>query len=154
MELPGTRTPAGQTRRPPTPDLAGRSGLAGVERARCPCPRLVVRQSQTQCRADASDVLLRNTGTARIVLPRSDDARDLIENATGTAGGQSRSAPAGDDVGTREAIALAGDRHLMTTGPDPRRRIGVGQIERRRQRPLPVTIHQERNVLDVIVLIA
>ena len=60
----------------------------------------------------------------------------------------------GDEVVDLEAIALAVQRHLVCAGPPSRRIVAVGDVERRCQRPVSRPIHQEGDVLDVIVLIA
>lgn len=53
-----------------------------------------------------------------------------------------------------EIGALAVQAHLMRMHPPVLWVKGIGEIISRRKRPLPGAVHQERNVLDVIVLIA
>ena len=57
-------------------------------------------------------------------------------------------------VGEGELIAFACCGHLMTCRPGTGRIEGVGDIESGRERPLAAFVHEERDVLDVVVLVA
>lgn len=59
-----------------------------------------------------------------------------------------------DKVGGFEVVSFAVDTHLMLAGPVARWVPGVSDVIGGRQSPNPLAIHQKRDVLDVVVLIA
>ena len=79
---------------------------------------------------------------------------DLAEDALGRPALEADALSTSTQVLDGDALALAVDGHLMGLQPAVGGIAGPGHVVGRRQRPAAGAIHQERDVLDVVVLVA
>ena len=58
------------------------------------------------------------------------------------------------DIVLLKAVPASSHAHLVVAGPHAARIVGVGDVIGRGQGPLSGSVHQERDVLDVVILVA
>src|SRR5690606_32048890 len=95
-----------------------------------------------------------HAGPGRVLRPAARDVENLVEKAVGAAALDGDVLREGAQVFAREAVALAVHAHLVLRGPLALRVVAVRHVEGGRQRPLAGLVHEEGDVLDVIVLVA
>jgi hypothetical protein len=86
--------------------------------------------------------------------PVQDTMANLFEDPFVLTALQSGDPGQGMKIIEAELITATVQRHLVPCRPVPIRVVAENQIEGRCQGPVPALIHQEGNVLDVIVLVA
>src|ERR1700710_262488 len=108
---------------------------------------------EAEVRADLLDGLLGDPGGGGELGPALDRGGYLGENPAGGALFQPRCRRRLVEVGDGEVVAPAVDRHLVDPGPTAFGVEGVDDVEGRGERPLAAAVHQEGDVLDVVVLV-
>src|SRR5665213_847084 len=131
-----------------------RAGWEPRRRARVPSARSAGWQAQTQRWCDAADVLLIDADALGVARPLRHHLTDLLQDDLGLPPLERRDAADLAEVLECEVVALAGQRHLVARGPVPGGVVGVGDIERRRELPAAGAVHQESDVLDVVILVS
>src|SRR3984957_19204133 len=95
-----------------------------------------------------------DSGFLRDRLPTDDYVADFGEDALGPAARQAGNGGYGAQVGDAEPVALAVERHLVGVEPEIAGLPRPDHVVRRGQRPGSLAVHEEGDVLDVVVLIA
>jgi hypothetical protein len=97
---------------------------------------------RTQAAADLIAPVLGDAGLVGKPGPAQHAVPDLLDDVPGAAGIDRGGRGTGGQVGHVEPLALGVDRHLVPRCPVAIRVVRPGDVERRRQRPLALPVHQ------------
>ena len=103
---------------------------------------------------DCPDDSCRNTVLAGKPWPLANGIFDFVKNLFVTALPEPRKFCHGLEIVQCKAVTLAVEGHLVRPGPCPLRVVGIGHVESWGEGPCSLLVHQEPDVLGVIVLVA